>query len=146
MKSRAGMSRKKRRAPRGRSKPIDAHVGMRVRQRRTMLGLSQTELGKMLGVTFQQIQKNESGANRIGSSRLFDLSRALDVPIQHFFDEMSSEIAATASGEKHIAPRLDVERDPMLKRETLELVRAYYRIRSPSVRRQVYSLAKTLGG
>ena len=140
------MSRKKRKAPRGRSKPIDAHVGMRVRQRRTVLGLSQTALGKLLGVTFQQIQKNESGMNRIGSSRLYELSKVLDVPIQFFFEEMSAEMAATAGGEKSTAPRLSVEPDPMFKRETLELVRAYYRIKRPSVRRQVYTLAKTLGG
>ena len=131
--------------PRGRSKPIDVHVGMRLRQRRTVLGLSQTTLGKALGVTFQQIQKNERGVNRIGSSRLYELSRVLDVPIQYFFDEMSSEMAATATKETS-ASRYDVERDPMFRRETLELVRAYYRIKSPSVRRQVYSLAKTLGG
>jgi len=140
------MSRKKRKAPRGRSKPIDAHVGMRVRLRRTVLGLSQTALGKLLGVTFQQIQKNESGMNRIGSSRLYELSKVLDVPIQFFFEEMSAEMAATAGGEKSTASRLSVEPDPMFKRETLELVRAYYRIKRPSVRRQVYTLAKTLGG
>ena len=131
---------------RGRSKPIDAHVGMRLRQRRTMLGLSQTTLGKALGVTFQQIQKNERGINRIGSSRLYDLSRVLDVPIQYFFDEMSAEMAATATRETASARRHDWEPDPMFRRETLELVRAYYRIKSPSVRRQVYTLAKTLGG
>ena len=140
------MSLKKRKAPRGRSKPIDAHVGMRVRQRRTILGLSQAALGKRLGVTFQQIQKNESGVNRIGSSRLFDLSRTLDLPIQYFFDEMSAEMAATGRGETTNAPLSDAEPDPMFKRETLELVRAYYRIKRPSVRRQVYTLAKTLSG
>lgn len=139
------MPGKKRKAPRGRSKPIDAHVGMRLRQRRTILGLSQTALGKMLGVTFQQVQKNESGANRIGSSRLFDLSRTLNVPIQYFFDEMSIEMAATGRGDKFPTPQADVEPDPMFKRETLELVRAYYRIKSSSVRRQVCTLAKTLG-
>ena len=96
-------------------------------------------------MTFQQIQKNESGLNRIGSSRLFELSRTFDVPIQYFFDEMSTEMAATASGEKTTLPRPELELDPMFKRETLELVRAYYRIKSPSVRRQVYTLARTLG-
>ena len=111
-----------------------------------MLGLSQTALGKMLGVTFQQIQKNESGVNRIGSSRLFDLSRTLDVPIQYFFDEMSTEMAATGRGDQFPTPHANVESDPMFKRETLELVRAYYRIKRPSVRRQVYTLARTLAG
>ena len=110
-----------------------------------MLGLSQSALGKQLGVTFQQIQKNERGANRIGSSRLYELSKVLDVPIQFFFDDMSAEMAASA-GKERLAKSLATEPDQLTKRETLELVRAYYRIKSPSVRRRVYSLAKTLGG
>src|ERR1044071_7861480 len=76
--------------------PIDRHVGARVKIRRHMLGLSQQKLAGALGVTFQQLQKNESGTNRIASSRLYDLSKALDVPIQFFFDEMSPETAASA--------------------------------------------------
>ena len=74
--------------------PVDVHVGGRVRLRRTLLGMSQEKLGEAIGLTFQQVQKYERGANRIGSSRLFDLSRGLDVPIGFFFDEMSDETAA----------------------------------------------------
>ena len=107
--------------------PIDVHVGSRVRLRRTLLGLSQEKLGEAIGLTFQQVQKYERGANRIGASRLFDLSRVLDVPIGYFFEDMSDEVAARS-------PRLirglaetpePYEPDPMAKRETLELVRAY---------------------
>ena len=108
--------------------------------------MSQEKLGEAIGLTFQQVQKYERGTNRVGSSRLYELSKILDVPIQFFFEEMSAEMAATAGGEKSTASRLSVEPDPMFKRETLELVRAYYRIKRPSVRRQVYTLAKTLGG
>src|ERR1700735_629684 len=68
--------------------PVDLHVGSRVRLRRTLLGMSQEKLGNAVGLTFQQIQKYERGANRIGASRLFDMSRVLDVPVQFFFDEM----------------------------------------------------------
>ena len=68
--------------------PVDVHVGGRVRLRRKLLGMSQTDLGKALGVTFQQIQKNERGFNRIGASRLFQLSHILDVPLSYFFDDM----------------------------------------------------------
>jgi transcriptional regulator with XRE-family HTH domain len=71
-----------------RSSPIDTHVGSRVRLRRTLLGMSQEKLGEALGLTFQQVQKYERGVNRIGASRLFDLSRVLDVPIGFFFDDM----------------------------------------------------------
>ncbi len=131
-----------------RSRPVDAHVGSRVRLRRTLLGMSQQKLAAALGVTFQQVQKNERGTNRIASSRLFDLSKTLDVPIQYFFDEMPAETAASARSHGIVAAKAAavLELDPLAKRETLELVRAYYRIKSPSVRKKVYSLAKTLGG
>src|SRR5471030_1017535 len=74
--------------------PVDLHVGSRVRLRRTLLGMSQEKLGNAVGLTFQQIQKYERGANRIGASRLFDISRVLDVPVQFFFDDMPVETAA----------------------------------------------------
>ena len=76
--------------------PVDIHVGSRVRLRRTLLGMSQKKLGNALGLTFQQIQKYERGANRIGSSRLFLLSRILDVPVSFFFDDMAPEVASAA--------------------------------------------------
>ncbi len=135
------------RTPSGKPNPIDVHVGARVRLRRTLLGMSQEKLGEALGLTFQQVQKYERGANRIGSSRLFDLSRVLDVPISFFFDDMSGEVEA-------LSPRLisglaeeptPMESDPLTKRETLELVRAYYRITDPGVRKRVLDLAKALG-
>lgn len=72
--------------------PVDVHVGTRVRLRRTMLGISQEKLGEAVGLTFQQIQKYERGANRIGSSRLFEFSRVLDVPVSFFFDDMPPEL------------------------------------------------------
>jgi len=132
-----------------RPRPVDAHVGARMRLRRTMLGMSQERLAQALGLTFQQVQKYERGTNRVGSSRLFELSRILDVPIQFFFDEMPREIAMTArdgSGVPALAHADIAMDDPMVKRETLELVRAYYRIKSPRVRRKVYDLARTLAG
>ena len=72
--------------------PIDVHVGSRVRLRRTLLGMSQGKLGQALELTFQQIQKYERGANRIGSSRLFRLSRVMDVPDSFFFEELSQDV------------------------------------------------------
>lgn len=125
--------------------PIDVHVGSRVRLRRTLLGMSQEKLGSAIGLTFQQVQKYERGANRIGASRLFDLSRVLDVPVAFFFDEMPApgheRHAATGGAEG----RADAaEPDPMAKRETLELVRAYYRIPDAHLRRRLFDLAKAL--
>src|ERR1700740_1618218 len=128
--------------------PIDIHVGSRVRLRRNMLGLSQEKLGEAIGLTFQQVQKYERGANRVGASRLYDLSRVLDVPVSFFFDDISTEVAAAAAGEQvpggaaAIAARY--EPDPMMRRETLELVRAYYRIPAGQIRRRLFDLTKAI--
>src|SRR4051794_36261191 len=77
-------------ASKGFPNPIDVHVGNRIRLRRTLLGMSQERLAEQIGLTFQQVQKYERGTNRVSSSRLFDLSRVLDVPIRYFFEEMSA--------------------------------------------------------
>jgi transcriptional regulator with XRE-family HTH domain len=128
--------------------PVDVHVGARVRQRRTLLGMSQEKLGDAVGLTFQQIQKYERGANRIGASRLFDMSQALDVPVQFFFDEMTTE-SVSALYEPNIGEiegKADMpDHEPLARRETLELVRAYYRIPDGQVRRRLFDLAKALG-
>ncbi len=126
--------------------PVDVHVGARLRVRRPLLGMSQTTLGDAIGLSFQQVQKYERGANRIGSSRLFDLSRVLDVPIEYFFDDMP-EIAASslAQGGGKAKKPPSYEPDPMARRETLELVRAYYKIRDPEIRKRLHAMIKTLG-
>ncbi|MGE5148150.1 MAG: helix-turn-helix domain-containing protein [Candidatus Eiseniibacteriota bacterium] len=131
----------------GRPRPVDVHVGSRVRLRRTMLGMSQEKLGAAIGLTFQQVQKYERGANRIGASRLFELSKVLDVPVSFFFDDMASEVAGSSGG--HAAAGLAedgpaYEADTLAKRETLELVRAYYKIKNPKVRKRVFELTKVL--
>lgn len=122
--------------------PVDVHVGTRVRLRRTLLGMTQTGLGDAIGLTFQQVQKYERGVNRIGSSRLYDLARVLDVPVNFFFDDMPKGIAsksgATAGAE-------EFDPDIVSKRETLELVRAYYKIESPQVRKRLFEMVKALG-
>ena len=137
------------RTPLGNPNPIDQHVGTRVRLRRTLMGLSQDKLADALGLTFQQVQKYERGANRVGASRLYDLSRVLDVPVGFFFDDMPDEIknqtpSMLMSGELEESSA-EFEHDPLSKRETLELVRAYYRITDSTIRRRIYELAKSLG-
>src|SRR3954451_11583216 len=107
----------------GTPNPIDVRVGARLRLRRNMLGLSQVQLGKAIGLTFQQLQKYERGANRIGASRLHELSRVLDVPVSFFFDD-TDPVRAPAVGD-FAEPLAEVfESDPLHKTETRELVRA----------------------
>jgi transcriptional regulator with XRE-family HTH domain len=127
--------------------PIDAHVGARLRQRRTLLGMTQTNLDDAIGVSFQQMQKYENGANRISASRLFDLSRVLDVPVEYFFDNMPAAVAASspAQGGGRAKKPPSYEPDPMAKRETLELVRAYYKMRDPELRKRLFEMVKALG-
>ena len=121
---------------------VDRYVGSRVRARRLILGMSQQALAAELGITFQQLQKNEKGTNRIASSRLYQLSNALGVPIQWFFDEMPASIS-NVGGAEPIAVRGEGA-DPMARSETLKLVKAYYDIKDKAVRRQVASLARSL--
>ncbi len=127
----------------GHPHPVDVHVGSRVRLRRTLLGMSQEKLGQALRLTFQQIQKYERGANRIGSSRIYQLSRILDVPVSFFFDDMTPEAAGHPAGLGE-SEQSSYERDQLTKRETLELVRAYYRIQNPEVRKRLFELVKAV--
>ena len=134
-----------------RPSPIDVHVGSRIRLRRTLMGMSQERLGEALGLTFQQVQKYERGVNRVGASRLFDLSRVLDVPISFFFDDMPDSLAAHpgASSRNRVAGFAESQDgfgdDTLNRRETLELVRAYYRITDPAIRKRVFELIKSMG-
>ena len=114
--------------------PIDVHVGSRVRLRRTLAGLSQTALGEALGLTFQQIQKYEHGVNRVSASKLWKLTQVLDVPLSFFFDGVAEDQAGPTPSDS----------DRLHKRETLEFVRAYYRITDPKARHSLFELVKAL--
>lgn len=117
----------------------DLHVGKRLRRRRRLLGMTQQELASQVGVRFQQIQKYECGANRITASRLFDLARAMNVSVQYFFDGMPVQDAVpNAANDAE-----QMEGDILSQKETLELVRAYYRL-SERPRRRLLELAKAL--
>lgn len=126
--------------------PVDAHVGSRVRLRRMLLGMSQERLGESMGLTFQQVQKYEKGVNRIGASRLFQISKILDVPVQFFFEE------APYSGDGN-AVRGMAESDSeafilefLNSREGLELNRAFVKIGDAKVRKSVVDLVRALSG
>ena len=114
--------------------------------RRSLLGMSQEALGAALGLTFQQVQKYERGANRIGASRLYDLAHALGVGIDYFYEDISEDIiAASPRHMVHAISEPDLRQANVLgNRETLDLVRAYYRIYDPEVRKRVHQLAKAL--
>ena len=132
----------------GKPHPVDIHVGARARMRRTLLGMTQTDLGDALGLSNQQVQMYEIGVNRIGASRLLALTQALDVPIDYFFEGMPPEIAAVSPATKGRGKAKKLpgyESDIMVKRETLDLVRAYYKIEGADVRKGVYQLTKAMG-
>jgi transcriptional regulator with XRE-family HTH domain len=126
--------------PRG-PNPIDIHVGSRVRLRRQLLKMSQEKLGDELGVTFQQIQKYERGANRVGASRLYRLSRALDVPVQFFFEGLVGEtpIAGVAEGDQ-----TPIVYDFIQSIDGVTLAESFSRIKDGKVRRRVLELVRTL--
>ncbi len=132
----------------GKRHPVDVHVGGRVKQRRKLVGMTQTDLGDAIGLTYQQVQKNERGVNRIGASRLCELSRVLDVSIEYFFEDMPTAVAAISPAPKGRGKAKKLPSyapDPMVKRETLEFVRAYNKIEDADVRRLVSQLIKVLG-
>jgi len=117
----------------------DLHVGKRLRRRRRLLGMTQQDLAGMVGVRFQQIQKYECGANRITSSRLYELSKALNVSVQYFFDGMIDPAHASRAANDADS----IEGDILSQKETLELVRAYYRL-GERPRKRLLELAKAL--
>lgn len=123
--------------------PIDIHVGLRVRMKRIAMNMTQTELAEAIGISFQQVQKYEHGANRIGSSRLFEIAQALNVSISYFFEDMPSDkLNKVVPVELSEEERLNLER--MDKKETLNLVNNYYGIKSQQIRKQLFNLVKTM--
>ena len=123
---------------------VDVHVGARLRQRRILLGMSQTTLGNAAGITFQQVQKYEGGDNRISSSRLFEFAKILDVPVSHFFKAMAPGLATGRRKMGRPKRNASDEADINSKRETLQLVRAYYKIRNDGVRQKIRVMVQAL--
>jgi transcriptional regulator with XRE-family HTH domain len=119
--------------------PVDVHVGKRVRYRRWMVGMTQQQLGDQIGIKFQQIQKYETGMNRVSASRLWDIANALSVPVSFFFEGAKDGEVETATETATAA----IAGDPMADREALELVRSYYAIPEEQ-RKRLFELARVL--
>ena len=114
--------------------PVDKHVGQRIRHRRWLVGMTQQQLAEKVGIKFQQIQKYETGANRVSASRLWDIAEALDVDVAFFFEGIDAEAERVASG---------VPADLMGDKEALDLIRSYYAI-PENQRRHLFELARVL--
>lgn len=117
--------------------PVDVHVGKRIRHRRWMVGMTQQQLAEKVGIKFQQIQKYETGMNRVSASRLWDISEALGVPVAFFFDGVD------ASTPDDLPVAGSVPADILADKEALELVRSYYSI-PENQRRRLFELARVL--
>ncbi len=128
--------------PKKKPNPIDIHVGSRVRLRRTMMSMSQEKLGKALGITFQQIQKYEKGMNRIGASKMQQISSALNVPVAFFFEDAPVQAGAVTGMAEASSTSYVV--DFLSSSEGIQLNRAFVRITNPAVRKKVVELVKTL--
>ena len=125
---------------------VDGKVGFRIKLRRGMLRLTQEELAKKLGITFQQVQKYETGKDRVSSSRLWDLANALDVPVSFFFEDLVQngdvlQFAAPKKGNKNTSQSESEKED-----ELTELIRAYLQIKEDAVKKHLLELAKSLAG
>ncbi|NOR61085.1 MAG: helix-turn-helix domain-containing protein [Rhodobacteraceae bacterium] len=122
--------------------PVDVHVGKRVRHRRWMVGMTQQQLGEAVGIKFQQIQKYETGMNRVSASRLWDIAKAMDVDVRFFFEGIEEGVTDTAPDEaKTESPKM--QGDLLADKEALELVRSYYSI-PENQRRRLFDLARAL--
>jgi transcriptional regulator with XRE-family HTH domain len=117
--------------------PVDVHVGGRIRTRRLLIGMNQETLARALGLTFQQVQKYEGGANRVSASRLSQIAEILSVPIAYFFNDLEPEGAEPNLRE--LASRVRLQRP-----ETIDLIRSYYAIADPEIRRQFLEMVKAV--
>jgi transcriptional regulator with XRE-family HTH domain len=117
--------------------PVDIYVGSRVRLRRTVLGMSQERLAEQLGITFQQVQKYENASNRIGASRLYAISNILSVPVSYLYDGYQADASA-------VSEEISEFDRHMNSKESIELVKSYYKVQDEKVRKKLLELVKSM--
>lgn len=125
---------------------VDEHIGQRVQLRRTMMGLSQKDLAKICGVTFQQIQKYETAGNRISASRLFELSTALETPVSFFFAGLPGNMPTENRSGRVLRVSEQKDDDPLSKNESLELIKQYWKLPNDDQRKMVMKMLRALNG
>ena len=129
----------------GRANSIDENVGLQLKQRRALLGMSQEKLAEQVGITFQQIQKYENGANRVSASRLYEFSKVLDIPVSFFFENSNlPEFKVGVGFAENEQASFEGPDDVMKRKETLELIRVYYSIENPKLRKDLFKLVKSM--
>lgn len=121
-----------------RPNPIDVHVGKRIKMRRVMLNISQTDLGEKSAITFQQVQKYEKGTNRVSASRLAEFSQVLDIPVSFFFEGLASNGAGSRNAAEDLAQQL------LSTREGVDLTKAFISINDTSMRRLIVALVEEI--
>lgn len=142
----------KKKKTKGTPDAVDVHVGQRLRVRRSLMGLSQEKLAEAVGLTFQQIQKYERGMNRISAGRLFQFSEILGVPVSYFYDQLSGR--KTVSSLQQAGGMADNEQeafgaadeDLLNRKETLALVKVYYSVEDPAMRKDIIRFIKSMAG
>jgi transcriptional regulator with XRE-family HTH domain len=125
---------------------VDAHVGSRIRMRRQLIGMSQERLGELLGITFQQVQKYEKGANAISASRLYEFATFMRVPVAHFFEglDQQAESAAAPGFSETAKESFEHQKAPVSDRESLEMMKAFKRIREQAMRKRLADLVRAI--
>ncbi len=126
--------------------PVDEHIGQRMQLRRVMMGMSQKDLAKRCGVTFQQIQKYETAGNRISAARLFELSTALDTPVSFFFSGLPGNLPEETRANRSIHVAEQATDDPLAKNESLQLINLYWKLPNDEHRKIVMKMLRTLNG
>lgn len=122
---------------------IDAHVGSRLRVRRSLMGFSQEKLANAIGLTFQQVQKYEKGLNRVSASRLYQFSKILEVPVAYFYDNMNTPVAGMSDNAQEGFAH-DEPKDMLQSRETINLLKAYYSIEDVGARQDILKFIKSM--
>ena len=116
--------------------PVDRHVGLRIRMRRKEMGVSQERLAESLGITFQQVQKYERGANRVSASKLWEIAAALKTPVAYFYDGLGDQDA--------VAAQRDAAQEFICSSDGMELMAAFPRIAEPAIRRKIVELVRVV--